>query len=197
MTITVRDVHADELDTVLALNNSAGPSILALDQAGLRRLWEQADYFRVAEVEGRIAGFLVAMLHTSDYTSPNFRWFREHYPAFLYVDRIVVATTRRGAGVGRVFYADVQSFAEVRVPMLTSEVFLEETSGGAMLFHGTFGYGEVGQQVMEGPGRRVSLLAKPLCSYEWVRETYGETLPDVPWLAPSAAHRRPLQTLEA
>ncbi|MFC4728069.1 GNAT family N-acetyltransferase [Coralloluteibacterium thermophilus] len=188
MTILVRDVREHELDSVLALNNTAGPSILALDAPALHRLWSIADYFRVAEVDGLLAGFLIAMDRSADYDSPNFRWFRERYDAFLYVDRIVVATTRRGAGVGRVFYADVQSYAEVRVPMLTSEVFLDEGSDAALLFHGTFGYGEVGQQVMEGPGRRVSLLAKTLCSYEWVRETYGDELPDVPWLA---GRRRP------
>lgn len=183
MTILVRDVREHELDSVLALNNTAGPSILALDAPRLHRLWEVADYFRVAEVDGLLAGFLVAMQQSADYDSPNFLWFRERYPAFVYVDRIVVASTRRGAGVGRVLYADIQSFSEVRAPMLTSEVFLEESSGGALLFHGTFGYGEVGQQVMDGTGRRVSLLAKPLCSYEWVRETYGDALPDLPWLA--------------
>jgi hypothetical protein len=26
------------------------------------------------------------------------------------------------------------------------------------------------------------MLMKQLCSYPWVRETYGEHLPDVPWI---------------
>jgi len=37
---------------------------------------------------------------------------------------------------------------------------------------------------------RASMLLKDLCSYEWVKETYGDNLPDVPW----AGHtRRPVQ----
>jgi uncharacterized protein len=185
MSIQIRDVRANELDSVLALNNAAGPNILPLDAAGLRFFAEHAVYFRVAEVDGHIAGFLIALTQDAPYTSSNFLWFRDRFPEFLYIDRIVVASTRRGAGVGRVFYADVTSFAEVRVPQLTCEVFLEPRNDVAVLFHGTYGFHEVGQQVMGGVDRRVSLLAKGMCSFPFVRETYlgGPGLPDLPWLA--------------
>ena len=72
--------------------------------------------------------------------------------------------------------------AEVRAPQLTCEVFLEPRNDVAVLFHGTYGFQEVGQQVMPESGRRVSLLAKELCSYPWVRDTYP-SLPNEPWLA--------------
>jgi len=54
-----------------------------------------------------------------------------------------------------------------------------------VLFHGTYGFQEVGQQTMPGVNRRVALLAKDLCSYRFVRDTYlaGDGLPNVPWLA--------------
>jgi hypothetical protein len=98
----------------------------------------------------------------------------------------VVASSRRGAGLGRVFYADVQSFAEVRAPLLACEVFLEPRNDVAVLFHGTYGFQEVGQHVMPETGLRVSLLTKDMCSYPWVRETYLQNpehpLPDLPWL---------------
>ena len=79
------------------------------------------------------------------------------------------------------------SYAELRVPLLACEVFLEPRDDVAVLFHGTYGFNEVGQQLMPGVGRTVSLLAKSLCSHEFVRDTYltagtGE-LPDLPWLA--------------
>ena len=63
-----------------------------------------------------LAGFLIALRHQAPHDSSNFPWFRERYPQFFYIDRIVVASRRRGGGVGRAFYADVQSFAELRVP---------------------------------------------------------------------------------
>ena len=50
------------------------------------------------------------------------------------------------------------------------------------LFHGSFSFRKVGQHVMPGTDIRASMLVKDLCSYPWVRETYGGTLPDVDWL---------------
>ena len=44
------------------------------------------------------------------------------------------------------------SYAEVRVPVLTCEVFLEPRDDISVLFHGTYGFQEVGQQTMAGVG---------------------------------------------
>jgi predicted GNAT superfamily acetyltransferase len=190
MTLTIRDVQAQDLDSVLALNNAAGSTILPLDMAQLRALERDAAYFRVAEIDGHAAGFLIALREDADYASPNFRWFRERYPEFVYIDRIVIARPYRGLGLGRVFYADVTSFAEVRVPLLACEVFLEPRDDVSVLFHGTWGFQEAAQQMMPGVNRRVSLLLKELCSYAFVRDTYlhGPTgkLSNQPWLSERA-----------
>jgi len=187
MSILIRDVREHELDSVLALNNAAGPGILPMDAARIRFFFDHAQYFRVGEVDGHLAGFLIALTHEAPYDSPNFLWFSSRYPEFMYIDRIVIASARRGAGLGRAFYADVTSFSEVRVPRLCCEVFLEPRNDVAVLFHGTYGFHEAGQQVMPGVERRVSLLVKDLPSHAWVRENYLERgdrrLPDVPWLA--------------
>src|SRR5688500_2826915 len=98
MSIVVRDVREHELDSVLALNNAAGTAILPLDASRLRYCFEHAEYFRVAERDGTLAGFLFVMGSGADHDSSNFRWFRERYPDFFYIDRIVVASRRRGGG---------------------------------------------------------------------------------------------------
>lgn len=195
MPIIIRDVAETELDSVLALNNAAGENILPLDAAGIRHFYHHATYFRVAEVDGLLTGFLIALDASADYGSSNFLWFRERYPEFLYIDRIVIASPRRGIGVGRSFYADITSFAEVRAPWLTCEVFLEPRNDIALLFHGTYGFNEVGQHVMPGIERRVSMLAKSMCSYPYVKERYldGPGLPDEPWLQGRKMPPLPLQ----
>jgi predicted GNAT superfamily acetyltransferase len=182
MSFTIRDVREHELDSVLALNNAAGASILPMDAAKVRFFWEHAEYFRVAEQDGLITGFLVALSQDAPHDSPNFLWFRERLPRFLYIDRIVIARPRRGGGRGRAFYADVQSFAEVRTPVLCCEVFLQTGNDPALLFHGSFGFRELGQQVMAGTDIRASMLTKELTSYPYVAATYGTGLPDQPWL---------------
>ena len=186
MSIVIRDVREHELDSVLALNNNAGLAILPLDAAKIRRFHDTAEYFRVAERDGNLAGFLVGFGSHSDHDSCNFAWFQQRYPSFFYIDRIVVASRRRGGGVGRAFYADVQSYAELRYPQMACEVFLDHGADAALLFHGSFGFREVGQNTMSnadgGADVRTSMLLKDLCSHEWVKETYCDKLPDVPWI---------------
>ena len=182
MSIVIRDVREHELDSVQAMNNAAGIGILPMDAAKVRFFWENADYFRVAEVDGLIAGFLIAVSHDAPHDSSNFLWFRERYERFLYIDRIVIASARRSVGVGRVFYGDVQSFAEARYPQLAAEVFIENDNHPALIFHGSFGFREVGQHVMAPKNIRACMLLKDLCSYPFVQATYANALPNVPWL---------------
>jgi len=176
MAISIRDIRPDELDAVLRMNNLAGPNILKLSAQDIAHFLKIAVYFRVAMIGDDLAGFLIALSPGQDYHSPNYRWFCEHYPEFLYIDRIVVNSKYRGAGVGRVFYADVQSVAEKISPLLTCEVALEPRDDVSLVFHGTSGFIEVGQ--LEIPKRHmyVSLLAKELPAYAYVKRHYQEQL---------------------
>jgi uncharacterized protein len=190
MSMFLRDVEARDLDTILAINNNAGESILPIDGARMARLVEIARYFKVAEVDGAVAGFLIAMTPEADYDSPNFRWFKANYAGFVYIDRVVITPNHRRSGVGRLFYADILSFAEIRQPLLVTEVFVEPRDDVSMLFFGTQGFSEVGQQAFgqQAPGkaRRVSLMCKQLDDvYNYVREHYLQqsdtVLPDWAW----------------
>ena len=171
MSLILRDIEAEDLDAVWALNNSAGCSIVPIDRERMRQLFEVARYFRVAHYNGELAGFQIALSPEARYDSPNFLWFREHFADFLYIDRLVIDSRFRRHGIGRVFYADVLSFAEVRYPILTCEVFIEPRDDVALVFFGTNGFQEVGQQVLSN-SRRVSLMVKEMKAYRFVQDTY-------------------------
>ena len=51
--------------------------------------------------------FLLAFDQDAAYDSPNFLWFRERYPRFVYVDRVVVAGGGAWAGLARRLYRDL------------------------------------------------------------------------------------------
>ncbi|HRN60976.1 MAG TPA: GNAT family N-acetyltransferase [Luteimonas sp.] len=197
MSIVIRDVREHELDSILALNNAAGPTILPLDAARFRKFFDTAEYFRIAERDGTLAGFLVGFGSDADHDSSNFRWFGQHCDRFFYIDRVVVASRRRGGGVGRAFYADVQSYAELRYPLLTCEVFFDHDADQVRLFHGSFGFHEIGQHVMPENGTRASMMAMEMCSHDWVRRTYGDDLPDEPWLLRRRAVSQPAEAAGA
>lgn len=169
----LRDVRPEDLDEILQLNNAAGPGIVEIGAARLALLEREAHYFRVARIDGRLAGFLVAFEPGAAYDSPNYQWFSEHFAerGFVYIDRVVVAPGCRRHGVGRVMYADLLSYAEIRQPMLTTEVFIEPRDEIAMVFFTTQNFAEVGQQSLSN-GRRVSLMAKELEPYAYVHAHY-------------------------
>lgn len=184
MVLAIRDVCKHDLDAVLALNNAADGGISPMDGSQLQQFYRIADYFRVAEIDGHLAGFLIALRENARHDGENFLWFRQRYQRFAYIDRIVVANAYRRHGLGRVFYSDVQSYAEPRVPMLTCAVVLEPRDDVAVLFHGTYGFNEVGQQVTSGDSH-VGLLGKELDSHAFVQRHYGgeQGLPDAAWLS--------------
>ena len=76
---------------------------------------------------------------------------------------------------------------------MACEVFLDDINDPVLLFHGSFGFREVGQHVMPNTEVRAAMLMKELCSFAWIHEAYGEALPKLPWIAqaraPCVAHR--------
>lgn len=173
MSTMIRDARDDDMEMLLQINNAAIPNVNPLDVPAMEHLRDQASYFRVAIDNDQLAGFLIALKPEADYHSQNFTWFRQQFEDFVYIDRVVVAKPFRGLGIGRVFYADIQSHAEQIAPMLTCEVNLEPRNDVSLLFHGTSGFHEVGQQMTEDGTKRVSLLAKELPSYAFVRKQYA------------------------
>ena len=98
MSILIRDVQEHELDSVLALNNAAGPGILPMDAARIRFFFDHADYFRVGEVDGHLAGFLIALfipLKQRNGASPLKRLEHELHPGLAVQRRQAVPAPQR------------------------------------------------------------------------------------------------------
>jgi len=159
---TLRDVRAGDLETLRVLNNAEVPHVSGVDLGALTRYTETAPYFRVAERDGDLLGFLIAMAPDSDYDSPNFLWFRARYDSFVYCDRILVSPAAKGMGLGRAFYQDLAVFAQGRAPLITCEVNTRPENPDSMAFHERLGFREVGRQQTEGGAKEVALLAREI-----------------------------------
>lgn len=106
--------------------------------------------------------FLIAFDENADYDSPNFLWFRERYPAYAYIDRVITAEAARGKGYARALYEDL--FAAARAagkPIITCEVNIDPPNPGSDAFHARMGFVEVGTAILKN-GKLVRYMAKRL-----------------------------------
>lgn len=158
--MSIRDARPADFPQILALNQQSVDALSPLDGNRLQALHADAAYHRVYDSAERAAAFLLVLREGIAYDSPNYRWFAQRYPAFLYVDRIVVATELRGRGVGRLLYEDLLEFAaRSGAGLITCEYDIEPPNVASQRFHDSFGFREVGTQIVGASSKRVSLQA--------------------------------------
>ena len=153
---------AADYPEILALNESGLPHVNRISADDLTEFAAQSCYFRIARVDEKPAGFLLAFSQRASYHSPNFLWFRDRYPRFVYIDRIVVAPSSRREGIGRRLYADLEQVARACARVLTCEVNLDPPNLGSFAFHERSGFFEVGRQHTDGGAKLVCLMSKDL-----------------------------------
>jgi predicted GNAT superfamily acetyltransferase len=160
----IRDARAADFDAILALNEASVSLLSPLSPQRITDLHAQAALHRVVELEGEVTGFLLAFREGAAYDSPNYRWFAERYPRFLYVDRVVVADSARGHGVGALLYRDMFQFAAASAAgLVTCEFDVDPPNPVSERFHVQFGFREVGHQWVADGRKQVSLQVAAVC----------------------------------
>ena len=161
--VTLRPLVAADADALAPLNDAAAPAVPITAPADLARLLELAGLALGLERDGRLVGFVIAMHPGAAYASENYRWFEARGTGHVYVDRIVVAESERGRGLGPVLYDAV--FGEARRlghPEVTCEVNLDPPNPGSLAFHSRLGFAQIGTQATKGGSVVVALLAAPV-----------------------------------
>jgi uncharacterized protein len=161
-TITAEDVApaAPLAAAILALNNSHAQELSRLDPARLAQLVAQSF---LARRIGCLDAFLLALDQDASYDSPNFLWFRDRYPRFVYVDRIAVARSARGRGLARRLYSDLFDQAHRRGhEHVVCEVNLAPSNPESDAFHAALGFAEVGRASIHNGSKTVRYLKRRL-----------------------------------
>jgi uncharacterized protein len=80
------------------------------------------------------------------YPNPNFRWFKERYESFVYIDRVIVAPDQRGRGVASMLYRDlIARSEEAHQPRIVREVNIDPPNPASLAFHAALGFEMVGE----------------------------------------------------
>jgi predicted GNAT superfamily acetyltransferase len=147
-------------EALLVLNNAHAQELSWLESARLQHLVEQAF---LARRIGNLDAFMLALDQDAQYDSPNFLWFRARYPRFVYVDRIVVASSARGRGCARRLYLDLFEHA-VRAghDRIVCEVNARPPNPESDAFHAALGFVEVGSASIHNDSKTVRYLSRAL-----------------------------------
>lgn len=147
---------------ILKLNNLHAQELSWLEPERLSFLLGQAFHARHI---GKSEAFLITFDQDADYDSPNFLWFRQLYPRFVYIDRVVVDEKARGRGHARRLYEELfERAAEAGYDTIVCEVNAEPPNPASDAFHERLGFREVGTAEIHGGAKTVRYFARKLDS---------------------------------
>jgi len=158
--LPIDHVSPEDEPAILVLNNEHAAELSWLEPERLSFLLGEAFYARRI---GALEAFIMTFDQDAHYDSPNFLWFRERYPRFVYVDRVVVAAEARGRGHARRLYEDL--FDHVRragQTIVTCEVNADPPNPASDAFHAALGFAEVGDAVIHGGKKAVRYYARQM-----------------------------------
>jgi predicted GNAT superfamily acetyltransferase len=158
--LTANDLAGADGAALLALNNAHAVELSWLEPERLAHLVAEAF---VARRVGVADALLLTFDQAADYDSPNFLWFRERYPAFVYVDRVVVADGARGRGLARRLYDDLFAAAQAAGhERIVCEVNSDPPNPASDRFHAALGFVPVGTARIHGGKKTVTYLERVL-----------------------------------
>jgi predicted GNAT superfamily acetyltransferase len=150
----------EDVDAFLALNRQSVEMLAPLDEQQMQALLEMA---YCAWLTPQHEAMLIALDQTADYDSPNFCWFAERYPRFVYVDRVAVAPQARGRGIARALYERLIAHARRdRHTVLCAEIYFEPPNPASDAFHESMRFIEVGRAYLSDRDRSVRYLVREL-----------------------------------
>jgi uncharacterized protein len=138
-----RPITDADLDAVLVLNAAHEVETGPLTREKLADMVATSFFSRTNDA---CTVLFTSFDQSSNYDSVNFRWFRDRYPRFIYIDRIIVAPAERGKGLARSLYLEL--FVEARVhgqDVIAAEVNRVPANPGSDAFHASLGFEEVGR----------------------------------------------------
>ncbi len=147
-------------DDIVALNDRFVAVTSPMDAARFQHLFDVSSLCIVAENDGKVIGFVLAMTQGDAYENGNFQWFDERLNRYVYIDRIVVSEDGRGHGVGSQLYAYVVDWAQQQgLLQIAAETDLIPPNEDSLKFHQNRGFVALGTRVLDS-GKTVSMQVK-------------------------------------
>ncbi|NEQ43388.1 MAG: GNAT family N-acetyltransferase [Leptolyngbya sp. SIOISBB] len=148
---------AADAAAVIALNQAVVEVTSAMGKARFAELTGLSSLKLVAETNGEVVAFVLAMSEGQAYDNGNYQWFSARLKNFLYIDRVVVSAACQGFGIGRLLYSHLNTWArQVGILSLCGEIDIEPPNPASLRFHEKAGFVPIGKRSLAS-GKQVSM----------------------------------------
>lgn len=160
--VRVRPFETRDLDALYEINEASTPGVGSVPAERWSALVAMCDLILVATIDERPVGMIMVMFEGCPYDSVNYAWISERYPRFSYVDRVAVAPSGRGAGIGRRLYEAAFASLHGSRDVLLCEVNLAPPNSGSERFHAALGFEPIGERWLPDRSKGVIYLSRDL-----------------------------------
>ena len=138
------------LKAIYTLNQTNAPEVGFLDSLDyLKELLEQSYMNFCVSNDNEIIGLMVCFREGSDYSSKNYKFFKDNENHFLYIDRIVVKEKYRRKGIANHLYSVIEEIATELGSPLCCEVNILPENKPSIEFHKKLGFIDIGTNDFE------------------------------------------------
>jgi predicted GNAT superfamily acetyltransferase len=159
--MTIADLQLDQglPANLLKLNNDFADKLSSLDAKSASQLLGQC--FMAAHIGDD--ALLLALDQDAAYDNPNFRWFKQRFAYFVYIDRVVVSEKLHGQGIGRALYRALFSRAAAKGhERVVCEINFDPPNPGSDAFHMAMGFEMIGRAYLSDRAKTVCYFARTL-----------------------------------
>ncbi|WDQ15984.1 GNAT family N-acetyltransferase [Rhodopirellula sp. P2] len=160
--LPIRELTIEDSAAAVELNETVVALTSPMDAERFAALHALSSLTLAAEIDGQLAGFLLAMPAGAAYDNGNFQWFSERHEQFVYIDRVVVSKEFRGHGVGRSLYAKAFDEAKRQGALhICAEIDLQPANHASLRFHEVAKFIPIGTRLLDNE-KTVSMQIRSL-----------------------------------
>jgi len=157
-TLEIKQLNKSHAPDIWTINEEGLPWVGKVSQDEIEQLLDFSSVTLGGFDNNHLQGFVMCLPPKTAYSSVNYEWFNQRYNSFLYVDRIAIASTHRGKGIGAALYKRVIELASDKHAPILAEVMKVPLNENSMRFHSGFDFAEVGTLIH--PTYTVSMLVR-------------------------------------
>ena len=142
-----KNLSSRTLEYLYSLNQENTPEVGSISSSeSFASLFDKSSINLLVEYKKQPIGFVICFREDLEYESPNYKFFNKIKNKFLYIDRVVIKSHFRRAGLGTRLYKHLDKEASKELLPICCEVNSIPLNQISLNFHAKNGFNEIGKR---------------------------------------------------